>query len=106
MDRNELLEKVRGLNPDPVMEMAYPKLFGTYGVLYTTWYERYIWFEEGNISDKAIEKGYRPITDATNEELLEMWAREAEYRWHECSRELEQLKKEKGRKNAGIGQIS
>ncbi len=97
MNRDELLEKVRGLNPDPIMEKQYPDLFGKYGYFYISWYERYVWFEEENILDKAREKGYRPITDATNEELLEMWAREAEYEWRECSRKLEQLKREKER---------
>ena len=51
------------------------------------------WFEEDNITDCAREHGYFPLTEATDNELIEMWAIASDYwlhkyeEWYEHSKE-------------------
>lgn len=73
MNRKELLEKVRNCTPNLGWDYEYPELFGKYGFMTCGICETWIWFDENNISDKAREKGLKPLTYASDEELLEMW---------------------------------
>lgn len=74
MNRNELLNKVRNCTPNLGWEHTYPKLFGKYGVTVSGICDYWFWFEEDNITDYLRNKGYAPLTDASDNELLEMWA--------------------------------
>lgn len=70
MDREFLLDKVRKSEPEMGWDSEYPDLFGVYGMTCEGW----TWFEEDKITDYARRKGYKPITKATDTELLQMWA--------------------------------
>ena len=72
MTREDLLFKVRHCAPGMGWEFKYPDLFGRYGLTKTGTCEGWLWFEDSNISDYAIQEGHRPLTYATNEELYEM----------------------------------
>ena len=74
MTREELLDKVRNCTPDFGWESEYPDLYGKYGTGVYGICDYWLWFTEENISDRARELGYLPLTDATDRELLEMWA--------------------------------
>ena len=86
MTREELLSKVRKCTPNFGWEDTYPDLYGKYGMGVYGICEYWHWFEENNITDYAREHGHASLTDATNEELLTMWAIADNY-W------LEQYKK-------------
>lgn len=74
MDRNELLNKVRSCTPQLGWDNKFPNLYGKYGVTISGIYDGWHWFEEDNITDYARVHGHLPLTDATDIELLEMWA--------------------------------
>ena len=74
MTREELLDKVRKCTPNLGWDSEYPDLYGKYGMGVYGICEYWYWFEENNITDYAREHGHAPLTDATNEELLTMWA--------------------------------
>lgn len=74
MDREELLQKVRNCTPWLGAESDYPDLFGKYGMGVYGICEGWYWFEENKISNYARECGHLPLTDASDNELLTMWA--------------------------------
>lgn len=75
MNRNELLNKVRNCTPNLGWEYTYPELFGKYGMTNTNrMSENWIWFEKNNIPFYLRNKGCAPLSDASDNELLEMWA--------------------------------
>jgi len=74
LDRDDLLNKVRNCTPYYGWESKYPELYGKYGMGIYGICERWHWFEEDNITNYAREHGCAPLTEATNEELLLMWA--------------------------------
>ena len=74
MNREQLLDKVRKCTPNFGWEDEYPNLFGKYGMGIYGICEYWHWFEEDNITDYARSKGHEPLTNATDIELLEMWA--------------------------------
>lgn len=93
MNRKELLGKVRNCTPNLGWDHEYPELFGKYGFMTCGICETWIWFDENNISDKAREKGLKPLTYASDEELLEMWGMCSSYwleqyeKWYKRSEE-------------------
>lgn len=93
MNREELLDKVKHCTPGLGWEDEYPDLFGKYGIGVYGVCEYWYWFTEDNITDYAKECGHRPLTDATDNELLEMWATADNYwlnqykKWYERSHE-------------------
>lgn len=93
MDREELLTKVRHCTPDLGWDSLYPALYGRYGMTISGLYDDWYWFEEDNINDYALAHGKLPLTDATDIELLTMWAIAADYwaskyaQWHRQSEE-------------------
>ena len=74
MNREELLDKVRNCTPGLGWESEYPDLYGKYGMGVYGICEYWYWFTEDNITDYARKNGHLPLTDATDSELLEMWA--------------------------------
>ena len=93
MDRAELLNKVRKCTPQLGWDNKFPNLYGKYGMTICGIYYGWHWFEEDNITEYARQKGHLPLTDATDIELFEMWARADncwlnEYReWYRRSQE-------------------
>lgn len=93
MTREELLDKVRNCTPDLGWESVYPNLYGKYGTGIYGVCDYWYWFTEDNITDYAREHGHLPLTDATDVELLEMWAIADNYwlgkyqEWYDKSRE-------------------
>lgn len=92
MNREELLNKVRNSTPYYTFDTDYPNLFGKYGTMVTGICDYWLWYEEGKLTEYALEKGLKPLTDATDNELLEMLAITNEYwlshykKWHEDSK--------------------
>ena len=86
MDRQELLKRVRDSCPPWGYESKYPKLFGKYGLTVGGMCEKWIWFEEDNLTEYAKNRGCLPLTSATNKELLEMWGL-SNYDWLEKYKE-------------------
>ena len=74
MDRFELLNKVRNCTPQLGWDDKFPNLYGKYGMTICGICDCWHWFEEDNITDYSREHGCLPLTDATDIELLEMWA--------------------------------
>lgn len=74
MNRDKLLNKVRNCTPNLGWEFAYPDLYGKYGMTIIGICDYWYWFEEDNITDYARQHGHLSLTDATDDELLEMWA--------------------------------
>ena len=72
MSREELLKQVRSCTPAMDFEDKYPNLFGKYGHMFCYTYDKWIWFDEENISDFAKKEGKKPLNEATDMELLEM----------------------------------
>ena len=82
MKREELLAKVKTCTPDLGWEDEYPNLYGKYGRTIPGICDYWSWFTEDNISEHARRKGCHPLTDATDIELLEMWAVASDYWLH------------------------
>lgn len=74
MDRTELLNKVRNCTPQLGWDDKFPNLYGKYGMTICGICDRWHWFEEDKITEYSRQKGHLPLTDATDVELLEMWA--------------------------------
>lgn len=74
MNRDELLNKVRKCTPQLGWDNKFPNLYGKYGMTISGICDGWHWFEEDNITNYSRQKGHLPLTDATNEELFEMWA--------------------------------
>lgn len=93
MSREELLAKVRNCSPKFGWESDYPDLFGKYGMGVYGICDYWYWFEEDNITDYARDHGHAPLTDATDIELLTMWATADNYwlnqykEWYDRSEE-------------------
>lgn len=93
MNRERLLEKVRSCTPQLGWDYEYPDLYGKYGMTISGICDGWHWFEEDNITEYARNKGRLPLTDATDEELLEMWATADSYwlnqyqQWYDKSKE-------------------
>lgn len=74
-------------------ESEYPDLFGKYGTGVYGICDYWHWFTEDNITDYAREHGHLPLTDATDIELLTMWAIADNYwltqyeKWYRRSKE-------------------
>ena len=80
MTREELIHKVQRCTPALGWEFEYPNLYGKYGMTIFGIYDGWCWFTKDNITDYARARGCLPLTDATDTELLEMWAI-ADYYW-------------------------
>lgn len=64
----------------PQLGMEYiDDTFKTYGITYSGICDGWSWFREANITQHAIEKGHKPIEQATNEELWKMLAMSSMY---------------------------
>lgn len=76
MDREELINKVRNCTPGLGWDQKYPELYGRYGVAITVCgiWDGWQWFEENNITEYSRRQGCLPLTEATDTELLTMWA--------------------------------
>lgn len=89
MTREELLNKVRTeCTPNLGWDDKYPELFGVYGYTFCGICDGWSWFEEDKITDYARSKGRKPLTEASDMELLEMlalangyWLKKYE-KWH------------------------
>ena len=79
MNREEMLDKVRNCTPQLGWDYLYPDLFGKYGMTISGICDGWSWFEEDNITDCTRERGHLPLTDASDIELLTMWAISADY---------------------------
>lgn len=103
MNREELLNKVRNSTPYYTFNTDYPNLFGKYGTMVTGICDYWLWYEEGKLSEYALEKGFRPLTDATDNELLEMLAITNEY-WSNCYKKwYEESKRKSSKLDSFIG---
>lgn len=71
MNREELLNKTKNCTPQLGWEYEYPSLFGKYGMT-NTYGSKWIWFETENIPGYKVEAGCMPLTEAADNELLEM----------------------------------
>ena len=58
----------------PPYEFVDVEPFSKYGILYTGIADRWNWFTKDNISQRGYAVGYRPIEEATKEELWKMIA--------------------------------
>ena len=93
MDKEELLNKVRNCTPQLGWDNVYPDLYGKYGITISGICDGWHWFEEDNITEYARKHGHLPITDASDIELLTMWAIADNYwlnkykEWYRCSQE-------------------
>lgn len=93
MNREEILNKVMHCTPNYGWESEYPDLYGKYGTGIYGICDYWLWFTEDNITDYAREHGCSPLTNATDTELLMMWAIADNYwlnqyqEWYERSKE-------------------
>lgn len=84
----------------PPYEFANVKPFSRYGILYTGIGDGWHWFTKDNISQRAHLMGYRPIEEATEEELWKMIAMASRFwevsykRWYYEEQERNRSKKE------------
>ena len=91
MTREELIYKVQHYTPQLGWEYKYPDLYGKYGMTISGICDGWYWFTEDNITDYARARGCLPLTNATDAELLEMWAIADNYwlneykKWYEKS---------------------
>lgn len=73
MNRKDLLNKVRQCTPDLGFDKKYPRLFGVYGITAGGLYDGFYWFDD-KLTDYGRKCGCKLLTEATDAELLEMWA--------------------------------
>lgn len=97
MDREELLQKVKNCVPDLGWDSKYPDLYGKYGISVFGICDYWKWFTEENITYAARKHGHLPLTDATDIELLTMWAIADNY-WLRKYKEWLKKSKEKSSK--------
>ena len=81
LTRQELLDHLSECAPPYDYLEKYPTLFDKHGQFSTGVSQYWIWYTEDNLSDYGRRSGCRPLTDATDVELLEMWALESDY-WY------------------------
>ena len=79
LTRQELLDHLSECAPPYEYLNKYPTLYDKYGQFSTGVSQHWIWYTEDNLSEYGRRQGYRPLTDATDVELLEMWALESDY---------------------------
>ena len=72
MNKDELLKEIKNAPVDYDFEIDYPDLFGKYGYMVTGVSEYWKWYKSDSITDYGRSHGYKPIEEATKEELLEM----------------------------------
>ena len=93
MTREELLDKVKKCTPNFGWEYKYPDLYGKYGMGVYGICDYWHWFTEENITVIARKNGRCPLTDASDIELLTMWAIADNYwlnqykEWYDRSKE-------------------
>ena len=78
MNREELLDKVKKCVPDLGFDNKYPQLFGVYGMTVGGICDGFYWFDD-KLTDYGRQCGHKPLTEATDMELLEMWAITQDY---------------------------
>ena len=78
VNREDLLNKVRQCTPDLGFDKKYPRLFGIYGITAGGLYDGFYWFDD-KLTDYGRKCGCKPLTEATDAELLEMWAITQDY---------------------------
>ena len=89
MSREELLDKVKCSTPCLGWDYKYPDLFGKYGCTISGICDGWHWYS----AYEAYKNGHSPLTDATDNELLEMWAMADSYwlrqytQWYKRSKE-------------------
>lgn len=103
MNREELLNKVRKCTPYYTFDTDYPNLFGKYGTMVYGICDYWYWYEEDKLTERALKKGFKPLTDATDSELLEMLAITNGY-WLSCYKKwLEKSEKKSHKLDSFIG---
>ena len=79
----------------PQLGMEYiDETFKTYGMTYSGICDGWEWFRKDKITQYAIDKGHKPIEDASNEELWKLLAMSAMY-WEENYKEWHHKAEEK-----------
>lgn len=104
MNREELLNKVRQCTPQLGWDEKYPNLYGKYGMTISGICDRWHWFEEDNIINSAKLFGCLPLTDATDIELLEMWAIADNYWLNQYKESLKRSKEKSSKLDRFIGE--
>ncbi len=79
MTRQELLDAVNQSSPALGWDTKYPNLFGKYGFTLVGVCEGWVWFDSDTITESARCSGHLPLSDAGDEELLEMLSMERGY---------------------------
>lgn len=79
MTRQELLDAVNQSSPALGWDTKYPNLFGKYGFTLVGVCEGWVWFDSDTITESARCSGHLPLSDASDEELLEMLSMERGY---------------------------
>ena len=79
MTRQELLDAVNQSSPALGWDTKYPKLFGKYGFTLVGVCDGWVWFDSDNITESARCSGHLPLSDASDEELIEMLSMERGY---------------------------
>ena len=103
MNREEILDKVKHCTPQLGWDSVYPDLYGKYGMTIGGICDCWRWFTEDNITDHARARGRLPLTDASDTELLMMWAIADSYWLHEYERWYEKSKKKSSKLDHFIG---
>ncbi len=104
MTREDILNKVRRCTPNFGWEHEFPELFGKYGMECHGVYEGWYWFTEDNITDIARSHGRRPLTDASDVELLTMWAMADSYWLGQYREWLKRAEKKSSKLDMFIGE--
>ena len=79
MTRQELLDAVNQSSPALGWDTKYPNLFGKYGFTLVGVCDGWVWFDSDKITESARCSGHLPLSDASDEELLEMLSMERGY---------------------------
>lgn len=79
MTRQELLDAVNQSSPALGWDTKYPDLFGKYGFTLVGVCDGWVWFDSDKITESARCSGHLPLSDASDEELLEMLSMERGY---------------------------
>lgn len=79
MTRQELLDAVNQSSPALGWDTKYPNLFGKYGFTLVGVCDGWVWFNSDTITESARCSGHLPLSDASDEELLEMLSMERGY---------------------------
>ena len=79
MTRQGLLDAVNQSSPALGWDTKYPNLFGKYGFTRVGVLDSWVWFDSDTITESARCSGHLPLSDASDEELLEMLSMERGY---------------------------